>query len=76
MSMRLFALYISDEQKEKLVSKLKTLNLDTEKGAISATIRTLIDHFLSLSDGTSQELAGLIRENYTLTTKKNKRSKL
>ena len=75
--MSAFTLYIDAETKLKTIKKLKTLGIDEKKGALAATIRTLMAHFANGTfDELIEDLAGAIKAEYLFTTKKNKRSSL
>ena len=76
--MSAFTLYIDDQTKLKTIKKLKAIGIDEKKGALAATIRTLMSH---IAEGAFDELiegnlADAIKAEYIFTTKKNKRSSL
>ena len=76
-TMKLFSLYLDDTTKTLALSRLHDLGIDTEKGSLSALIRTLLRYFaLDEQIPSSAQLIADIRKEYTLTTKKNKRSTL
>lgn len=68
-----FTFYLDDLTKLKVLQRLHSLGLDTEKGSISATIRVCLNDFAMSTDDTIKER---IEREYILTTKKNKRSTL
>ena len=78
MTMKLFSFYLDDLTKVKVLHKLTELGLDTKKGTLSALIRVLLTYFAELinDDSTLEYILRQIEEEYVLTTKKNKRSKL
>lgn len=78
MSMKLFNFYLDDLTKLKVLQRLKELGLDTKKGTLSALIRVLLTYFAESinDDSTLEYILRQIEEEYVLTTKKNKRSKL
>lgn len=76
-SMKLFSLYLDETTKTLALSRLHTLGVDTQKGSLSALIRTLLRYFaLDEQIPSNSQLVTDIKKEYTLTTKKNKRSTL
>lgn len=76
-SMKIFNLYIDDDTKLDALLKLKENNLDTDKGSLSALIRTLLRFYASNEfDAIKTKLHRQVREEYLYTTGKNKRSSL
>ena len=71
--MRQFNFYLDDDTRLAVLQKLEEQGIHTEKGALAATIRTLLRLY---ADGTITIPAGLIEQEYTYTTTKNKRSKM
>lgn len=77
MTMKLFNFYLDDLTKLKVIQKLKEYGYDTEKGTMSALIRVMLKYFVDLADDTIiQSILENVEEEYTFTTKKNKRSTL
>jgi hypothetical protein len=76
-NMKLFNFYLDDLTKYDVIIKLKEEGLETTKGTLSALIRTLLGIY---ANGEHPNLDRLVREKvlneYELTNKKNKRSKL
>jgi hypothetical protein len=78
MSMKAFTFMLDDVTKLLVLQKLRENGLDTKKGTISALIRVLLNYFTDLipDDPTFEYIVQQIAEEYTFTTKKNKRSTL
>lgn len=77
MTMKLFNFYLDDLTKLKVIQKLKECGYDTKKGTMSALIRVMLKYFVDLADDTIiQSILENVEEEYTFTTKKNKRSTL
>lgn len=74
-NMSAFTFYLDDYTKVRVLEKLRRVGLDTKKGALSATIRVLLNEF---AEDTSAEssIVEKIKNEYLFTTKKNKRSSL
>lgn len=73
--MTLFNFYLDDETKQQCIDKLNKELGETNKGALAALIRVLLYQFAN-TDKVNPLLIDAVKENYTLTTKKNKRSVL
>ena len=71
--MNLCNFYIDDELKAKCVARLEEYIPDAKKGAFAALIRTLLYKFAN-EKNVDPKLIDAVKENYTFTTKKNKRS--
>lgn len=71
-----FTFYLDDMTKLNALKKLQSLGLDTKKGAMAATIRTLMNMFAEGKLDNLPDLAERIEAEYLFTTKKNKRSSL
>lgn len=76
MSMKAFTFMLDDVTKMLVLRKLREAGLDTEKGTISALIRVLLNYFTDLipDDPTFEYIVREVENEYTFTTKKNKRS--
>lgn len=76
-NMRLFNFYLDDVTKLECLRKLRENGIETEKGALSALIRVLLNQFANSDLPEWVEMTcNQVYEEYVLTTKKNKRSKL
>ena len=76
-NMRLFNFYLDDVTKLECLQRLRENGIETEKGALSALIRVLLNQFASSDSPEWVEMTcNQVYEEYVLTTKKNKRSKL
>lgn len=75
MKMNLFNFYLDDELKQQCINKLSKEIGETNKGTLAALIRVLLYQFAH-TDKVNPLLLDAVKENYTLTTKKNKRSNL
>lgn len=76
-NMQIFNFYIDEDTKLKAQLKLCDIGVVGEKGALSALIRVLLRDFIDTTDpATLSHIAQKVQENYTYTTKRNKRSKL
>jgi hypothetical protein len=73
-NMSAFTFYLDDFTKLGVLEKLRAMGLDTKKGALSATIRVLLNEFAK-SD-IDMSVKAEIESEYLFTTKKNKRSTL
>lgn len=71
--MKQFVFYLDDDTKEAVLQKLKEDGVQAQKGAIAATIRVLLRAY---ADGAVELSPEQIEQEYTYTTKKNKRSKM
>lgn len=76
MSMSLFNLYLDDDTKFEAAQKLVDLGLQTTKGSISALIRVLMRDFVDMEEEQAKQIVAKVENEYTYTTKKNKRSRL
>jgi hypothetical protein len=74
-NMSAFTFYLDDLTKLKVIKKLKGLGVDPKKGALSATIRVLLNEFAD-DAFTGNSIVEKIESEYTFTTKKNNRSSL
>jgi hypothetical protein len=76
MSMKAFTFMLDDVTKMLVLRKLREAGLDSEKGTISALIRVLLHYFTDLipDDPTFEYIVREVENEYTFTTKKNKRS--
>jgi hypothetical protein len=76
MSMKAFTFMLDDVTKMLVLRKLREAGLDSEKGTISALIRVLLNYFTDLipDDPTFEYIVREVENEYTFTTKKNKRS--
>lgn len=73
--MNLFNFYLDDKVKKECIEKLNKELGETTKGALAALIRVLLYQFVH-TDKVDPLLINAVKENYTLTRKKNKRSTL
>lgn len=77
MTMKLFNFYLDDVTKLKVLKKLRENGMTQEKGTLAALIRVLLNEFTECDNPiTTEYLIDKVQEEYTFTTKKNKRSKL
>lgn len=76
-TMKLFNFYLDDVTKLQVLQKMHTLGLDGKKGTLAALIRVLLNEFAESDDVHHDSIIKYkVEEEYLLTTKKNKRSKL
>lgn len=76
-NMQIFNFYIDEDTKLKAQLKLCEIGVVGEKGALAALIRVLLREFIDARDpATLSHIAQKVQENYTYTTKRNKRSRL
>lgn len=71
----LFNFYLDDNIKTKAIEKLNNSLGEENKGMLSAYLRVVISDFVK-EPNISKELADKIKQEYSYSTKKNKRSKL
>lgn len=76
-TMKLFNFYLDDVTKLMVLQKMRDLGLDGKKGTFSALIRVLLNEFAQNDDVHIDEIIKYkVQDEYILTTRKNKRSKL
>jgi hypothetical protein len=76
-NMKLFNFYLDDVTKLIVLQKMRTLGLDGKKGTLAALIRVLLNEFAESDDVHHDSIIKYkVEDEYLLTTKKNKRSKL
>lgn len=77
-SMRIFNFYLDDVTKVSVLAKLREQGCDTQKGALSALIRVLLNEFTIIPDGDERldRIIAKVQEEYIFTTRRNKRSAL
>lgn len=76
-SMKMFNFYLDDVTKLEVLQKLREHGLDTKKGTLSALIRVLLRQFAETDLAEWVEMTcSQVEEEYTFTTKKNKRSSM
>lgn len=76
-NMKLFNFYLDDVTKLECLQRLRENGIETEKGALSALIRVLLNQFANSDLPEWVEMTcNQVYDEYVLTTKKNKRSKL
>lgn len=74
-SMRAFTFYLDDVTKLEVLRKLREQGCDTKKGSLSALIRVLLSEFAKITDAEQLNyITDRVQEEYTFTTKRNKRS--
>jgi hypothetical protein len=76
MTMKAFTFYLDDITKLCVIQKLKSNGLDTKKGSLAALIRVLLSDFADMdqNDPKFASILAQVENEYTFTTKKNKRS--
>ena len=71
----LFNFYLDDDVKTKAIEKLNSSLGEENKGMLSSYLRVVISDFVK-EPNISKELGDKIKQEYSYSTKKNKRSKL
>ena len=71
---KLFNFYLEDDVKKQVTQKLEDTMGKTEKGALAALIRVLLQKFML--DDDVVDLCKAVAEEYEYTQTKNKRSKM
>ena len=76
-SMKLFNFYLDDVTKLQVLQKMQSLGIDGQKGTLAALIRVLLNEFAENDDLHHDLIIKYkVQDEYRLTTRKNKRSKL
>lgn len=76
-TMKLFNFYLDDVTKLKVLQKIQSLGINGQKGTLAALIRVLLNEFAESDDLHHDEIIKYkVQDEYRLTTKKSKRSKL
>ena len=73
--MKAFTFYLDDVTKLECIKRLREKGLDTAKGTLSALIRVLLSIFAEMDDEQLLDtIVERVQDEYTFTTKRNKRS--
>lgn len=73
----LFNFYLDDEMKVTATTKIEGLCGKQEKGQLASLIRVMLKIFVNCKDeALLNEIANEVQNEYELTTKKNKRSRM